>query len=70
VASGSLRELETHLVIIQRLGYVQNMAADSALHRTDELSKMLYKMRKRVLANISAADLATQDRRNKSSELA
>jgi four helix bundle protein len=56
IASGSLRELETHLIIVQRLGYLDKAAVDSALHLTDDLSKMLYRMRCRVLANIAASE--------------
>jgi four helix bundle protein len=56
IASGSLRELETHLMIVQRLGYLDKAAVESALHAADELSKMLYRMRRRVLANIAASE--------------
>jgi four helix bundle protein len=56
IASGSLRELETHLIIVQRLGYVEKEAVERALRGTDELSKMLYRMQRRVLANIAASE--------------
>jgi four helix bundle protein len=56
IASGSLRELETHFIIVQRLGYLDKVAVDSALRLTDDLSKMLYRMRRRVLANIAASE--------------
>jgi len=56
IASGSLRELETHFIIVQRLGYLDKAAVDSALRLTDDLSKMLYRMRRRVLANIAASE--------------
>jgi four helix bundle protein len=56
IASGSLRELETHLIIVQRLGYLDKAAVEAALRLTDDLSKMLYKMRRRVLANIAASE--------------
>ena len=56
IASGSLRELETHFIIVQRLGYLDRAAVDSALRLTDDLSKMLYRMRRRVLANIVATE--------------
>jgi len=56
IASGSLRELETHLIIVQRLGYLDKAAVDSALHLADDLSRMLYRMRCRVLANIAASE--------------
>ena len=56
IASGSLRELETHLIIVQRLGYLDKASVESALRLTDELSKMLYRMRRRVQANIAASE--------------
>jgi four helix bundle protein len=56
IASDSLRELETHFIIVQRLGYLDKVAVDSALRLTDDLSKMLYRMRRRVLANIAASE--------------
>ena len=56
IASGSLRELETYFIIVQRLGYLDKTAVDSALRLTDDLSKMLYRMRRRVLANIAASE--------------
>ncbi len=65
IASGSLRELETHLLIIQRLGYTQKSALEPTLQCTDELARMLYKMRSRVLTNVAAAELTAKVRRNK-----
>jgi four helix bundle protein len=59
IASGSLRELETHLIIVQRLGYLDKAAVDGALRLTDDLSRMLYRMRRRVLANIAASEQKT-----------
>ena len=55
IASGSLRELETHFQIAHRLGFVDAITVQKALRMTEELSKMLYQMRCRVLANIAAA---------------
>ena len=55
IASGSLRELETHLRIAQRLGYLDGSTVEITLRATEELSKMLYGMRQRVLANIAAS---------------
>jgi len=60
IASGSLRELETHLMIVQRLGYLDRVAVEAALHAADDLSKMLYRMRRRVLANIAASEQKQQ----------
>jgi four helix bundle protein len=62
IASGSLRELETHLIIVQRLGYLDKASVESALRLTDDLSKMLYRMRRRVLANIAASEQKPQFR--------
>lgn len=60
IASGSLRELETHLMIVQRLGYLDKVAVEAALRAADDLSKMLYGMRRRVLANIAASEQKPQ----------
>ena len=48
ISSGSLRELETHLIITRRLGYVSEAKAEPLLRATDELAKMLFRMRERV----------------------
>jgi four helix bundle protein len=55
IASGSLRELETHFRIAHRLGFVDAATVQKVLCMTEELSKMLYQMRQRVMANIAAA---------------
>src|SRR5215470_1169357 len=47
MASGSLRELETHLVVASRLGFVTDIAAELLFKRIDELSRMLYSLRTR-----------------------
>jgi four helix bundle protein len=41
VAQGSLKEVETHIIIAQRLGYVVQLRADSVLTLTEEVGKML-----------------------------
>ena len=51
IASGSLRELETHLIIVQRLGFASTHTVDALLQATEDLSRMLYRMRQRVLTN-------------------
>lgn len=51
IASGSLRELETHLIVAGRLGYLRNDSTQVALKRIDGLGKMLYRMRLRVIEN-------------------
>lgn len=54
IASGSLRELETHIPIAQRLGYFDAYLLQETLRETEDLAKMPYRMRSRVLANIAA----------------
>jgi len=56
IASGSLRELETHFIIVQRLGFLGKSTVETVLRQMDELSKMLYRMRRRVLANNAASE--------------
>ena len=51
IASGSLRELETHLIILQRLGFIAGSIISGLLVEVDELARMLYRMRHRVLSN-------------------
>jgi len=60
ISSGSLRELETHLIITRRLGYVSEAKAEPLLRATDELAKMLFRMRERVMINIGALDDTTK----------
>ena len=48
IASGSLRELETHLVIACRLGYLSESANEPLFQSIDELAKMLFRMRERI----------------------
>jgi four helix bundle protein len=56
IASGSLRELETHLIIAGRLGYLSNGSIESTLSAIDDLAKMLYRMRQRVVENVSRSE--------------
>ena len=53
-----LRELETHLILSQRLGFVSVATVAPLLRSIDEIAKMLYRMRQRVLANAEAAETA------------
>lgn len=48
IASGSLRELETHLVIACRLGYLSERANEPLFQSIDELARMLFRMRERI----------------------
>jgi four helix bundle protein len=41
IAQGSLKELETHLIIAGRIGFLQASALDELLDRCDEIGKML-----------------------------
>jgi four helix bundle protein len=41
IAKGSLAELETHLLLAARLGYLDEAAVAAALRSTDEISRML-----------------------------
>lgn len=41
IAQGSLKELETHLLIAQRVGHCTSASTDALLSRTDELGRML-----------------------------
>ena len=52
IASGSLRELETHLVIACRLGFITSHASERAFKMIDELAKMIYRMRLQVAATL------------------
>jgi four helix bundle protein len=58
ISCGSLRELETQVIIAQRLGYVSEANAGPVLRATDELAKMLFRMRERVMNNIGASESA------------
>jgi four helix bundle protein len=40
-ARGSIQELETQIMIAQRLGYMQSDKSESALHHADEVSRLL-----------------------------
>ena len=41
IANGSLKELETHLIIVGRLGYLQNEELEPVLNKCDEIGRML-----------------------------
>jgi four helix bundle protein len=58
IASGSLRELETHLVVAGRLGYLSGASTQPTLGTIDELAKMLYRMRLRVTENARRSEQA------------
>jgi four helix bundle protein len=58
ISCGSLRELETHVIISQRLGYVSEAKSGPILRATDELAGMLFRMRERVTSNIRVSGSA------------
>jgi four helix bundle protein len=41
IAQGSLKELETHLLLSHRLGIVSNVSSDLVLDQCDQLGRML-----------------------------
>jgi four helix bundle protein len=41
IASGSLREVETHLLIGHRLGYLEESACNTLLRQTDEIGRIM-----------------------------
>jgi len=56
ISCGSLRELETHVIISQRLGFVSEAKAGPVLRASDELAGMLFRMRERVMNNRGASE--------------
>jgi len=48
IARGSLMELETHLIVASRLGFIGKLDLESVLKRTDEISRMLTGLRKQL----------------------
>jgi four helix bundle protein len=41
VAQGSLKELETHLIVAQEVGLIDTEAIEPILHQTDQRGRML-----------------------------
>ena len=41
VAQGSLKELETHVIVARRVGYLESSQEEDLLQRSDEVGKML-----------------------------
>ncbi|MGB3535496.1 MAG: four helix bundle protein [Microcoleaceae cyanobacterium] len=48
IANGSLKELETHLLITGRLSYVKNSDLQPVLELSDEIGKMLNTLMKKL----------------------
>ena len=45
IARGSLKELETHLILSERVGLLPNETLQGLLHQTEEVSRMLAGLR-------------------------
>jgi four helix bundle protein len=53
IASGSLMELETHLLIAERLKYLASETVIKALQKTDEISRRLTGLKRSLKAESS-----------------
>jgi four helix bundle protein len=60
IACGSVRELETHILIAQRLGFASSASAGQVLRKSDELARMIFRMRERVMKNIGVSEVTTR----------
>jgi four helix bundle protein len=56
IASGSLAELETHLLIAERLNYISKQEIFSLLEQTTEISKMIFGLRKSLKQKLGTRD--------------
>jgi four helix bundle protein len=70
IASGSLRELETYLIVAGRLGYLSAASTAPTLREIDEIAKMLYRMRLRVTENANRSEQATRTNGKRNSAIA
>jgi four helix bundle protein len=70
IASGSLRELETHLVIACRLGYLSEHAIEPLFQSIDDLAKMMYRMREKIGLSLRETRAQTQNVRKPGSHRA
>lgn len=52
IARGSLKEVETHLLLSQRVGLLDQTALDSLLTMSDEISRMLTGLRRALEAKL------------------
>lgn len=48
MANGSLKEVETHLLIGERLGLLPKAVLDKTLAQSEEIGKMLARLRQKV----------------------
>jgi four helix bundle protein len=60
VAQGSLKELETHFIVSERLSYLTSTQKDRLLFQTDELGRMLGSLIRKLKASSSASTPYTQ----------
>ena len=60
VAQGSLKELETHFIVSERLSYLTSARKDRLLFQTDELGRMLGSLIRQLKASSSASTPYTQ----------
>jgi four helix bundle protein len=58
IALGSLAELETQLILADRLTYLSNGRLEETLSETEELGKMLRGIQKSLKVKFSSVDLA------------
>jgi four helix bundle protein len=68
IASGSLRELETHLVIACRLGFLAERGIEPLFQSIDELAKMLYRMRESIGSTLRVPRTEAETARKPSSQ--
>lgn len=54
IASGSLEELETHIYIAQRLGYIDEEQLNNLLDKTSEIGRMVNGLRKSIEKKVNA----------------
>jgi four helix bundle protein len=64
IALGSLAEVETHVQIAQRLGYLERAEAEKLIQRTSEVGRLLNGMLRYLRSNPSSA---TENRRRSTS---
>ena len=67
IASGSLRELETHLVIACRLGFLSERAIEPLFQGIDELARMMYRMRLSINSTLRSSHVPTEAQRKRNS---
>lgn len=53
IARGSLMEVETHLILCQRVGLIQRTDLENILSLTDQISRMLAGLRKSLEARVA-----------------